>query len=313
MNTHKRITILNELKQRPFIKQRSEEWFKLRENRLTASDLYDAVYHPITLIKKKLKNVSFNSHAIPALKWGCMFEEVAANIYAHLNLTKINEFGLLVNDKINNFGASPDGITDEGIMIEIKCPYSREIKDKVIPDKYYYQMQGQMAVCELDICDYIECKFKTFNNIDEYIENIKKLNENDTENENDNENKNENENENENENDNENENENENKNENENENENENDYKHGIIAELKDHSYIYSTPNQNYKDNIDEMKKINDAKYVYWYLEIINVQRVYFDKDKWNNKTAKKIADYWKLYQSELNKRPVNLFIEDSD
>ena len=272
MNTHKRVTILNELKTRPLIKQRTEEWFKLRENRLTASDLYDAVYHPITLIKKKIKNVSFNSYSIPALKWGCMFEEVAANIYSHLNSTKINEFGLLVNDNINNFGASPDGITDEGIMIEIKCPYSREIKDKVIPDKYYYQMQGQMAVCELDICDYIECKFKAFNNIDEYIDNIKNL-----------------------------------------DNDNDNDYKHGIIAELQDHSYIYSTPNQNYNDNIDEMKKINDAKYVYWYLEIINVQRVYFDKDKWNNKTAKKIADYWKLYQSELTKKPANLFIEDND
>ena len=37
-----------------------------------------------------------------------------------------------------------------------------------------------------------------------------------------------------------------------------NNYKRGIIAELKDHSYIYSTPNQNYNDNIDEMKKIND-------------------------------------------------------
>ena len=297
MNTHKRIIILNELKERPLIKQRSEEWFKLRENRLTASDLYDAVYHPITLIKKKIKNVSFNSYSIPALKWGCMFEEVAANIYAHLNSTKINEFGLLVNDKINNFGASPDGITDEGIMIEIKCPYSREIKDKVIPDKYYYQMQGQMAVCELDICDYIECKFKTFNNIDEYIENIKKLYDNENGNDNENDNGNEN----------------GNVNDNGNGNKNDIDYKHGIIAELKDHSYIYSTPNQNYNDNIDEMKKINDAKYVYWYLDIINVQRVYFDKDKWNNKIVKKIADYWKLYESELNKKPVNLFIEDSD
>jgi|LakMenE18May11ns_1017448.scaffolds.fasta_scaffold9946647_3 putative phage-type endonuclease len=274
MNTDKRVTILNELKTRPLIKQRTEEWFKLRENRLTASDLYDAVYHPITLIKKKIKNVSFNSYSIPALKWGCMFEEVAANIYSHLNSIKINEFGLLINNNINNFGASPDGITDDGIMIEIKCPYSREIKDKVIPDKYYYQMQGQMAVCELDICDYIECKFKAFNNIDEYIDNIKNLDDNEN---------------------------------------GLNDYKHGIIAELKDHSYIYSKPNQNYNDNIDEMAKINDVKYVYWYLEIINVQRVYFDKDKWNNKTAKKIADYWKLYQSELNKKPVNLFIEDND
>jgi putative phage-type endonuclease len=274
MNTNDRVAILNNLKERPLIKQRTDEWFKLRENRLTASDLYDAVNSPISLIKRKLKNVSFNSHAIPALKWGCMFEQVACNIYSHINSTNVNEFGLLINDNINNFGASPDGITDEGIMIEIKCPYSREIKDKVIPEKYYYQMQGQMAVCELDICDYIECKFKTFNNIDDYIENIKDLENNEN---------------------------------------GENDYKHGIIAELKDHSYIYTTPNQNYNNNIDEMKKINDVKYVYWYLEIINVQRVNFDKDKWNNKIAKKIAEYWKLYESERIKKPVNLFIEDSD
>ena len=270
MNTQDRVAILNNLKEKPLIKQRTEEWFKLRENRLTASDLFDAVYHPITLIKKKIKNVSFNSHSIPALKWGCMFEQAAINIYSHINSTKVNEFGLLVNDNINNFGASPDGITDEGIMIEIKCPYSREIKDKVIPDKYYYQMQGQMAVCELDICDYIECKFKAFKNMDEYINFIKNLDEDEN-------------------------------------------YKHGIIAELEDHSYIYSTPNQNYNDNIDEMKKIKDCIYVYWYLEIINVQRVHFDRDKWNNKTLKKIADYWKLYQSEIAKKPVNLFIEDND
>jgi hypothetical protein len=56
MNTNDRISILNNLKARPLIKQRTEEWFKLRENRLTASDLYDAVYHPATLIKKKILN-----------------------------------------------------------------------------------------------------------------------------------------------------------------------------------------------------------------------------------------------------------------
>ncbi len=167
--------ILSKLKERPFIKQRTDEWYNLRQNILTASDLYDAIYHPQTLIKKKIKNVSFNSYAIPALKWGCMFEKVAIDIYAHLNDTKINEFGLLVNDKIEKFGASPDGISEEGIMIEIKCPYTREIKDNVIPDKYYYQMQGQMAVCELDLCDYIECKFIAFKNQEEYIEKVENI------------------------------------------------------------------------------------------------------------------------------------------
>lgn len=166
--------ILNKLKEKPFIKQRTDEWFSLRQNILTASDLYDAIYHPASLIKKKIKNASFNSYSIPALKWGCMFEPVAINIYGHINKTKINEFGLLTNEKIERFGASPDGITDEGIMIEIKCPYSREIKDNVIPDKYYYQMQGQMAVCELDICDYIECKFVALHKT-EYIEKVEKL------------------------------------------------------------------------------------------------------------------------------------------
>jgi hypothetical protein len=119
-----RIEILNNLKKQPYIKQRSEEWYKMRENRLTASDLYDAVHNPRSLIKKKIKNVSYNSYSIPALKWGCMFEKVAIDIYSHLNNVQVNEFGLLINDKINNFGASPDGITNEGIMIEIKCPYS---------------------------------------------------------------------------------------------------------------------------------------------------------------------------------------------
>ena len=175
MITRNRIEILNKLKEQPLIKQRTEEWFKLRENRLTASDLYDAVHYPSTLIKKKLKNISFNSYAIPALRWGCMFESIACDIYAFNNLTKVNEFGLLINDNIKDFGASPDGITDEGIMIEIKCPYSRDIKDKIIPDKYYYQMQGQMAVCELDVCDYIECKFKTFESEEEYINEVKDI------------------------------------------------------------------------------------------------------------------------------------------
>jgi hypothetical protein len=36
-------------------------------------------------------------------------------------------------------------------------------------------MQGQMAVCELDICDYIECKFKTFGSEEEYIEEVKEI------------------------------------------------------------------------------------------------------------------------------------------
>ena len=39
MITNHRISILNKLKEKPLIKQRTDEWFKLREDKLTASDL----------------------------------------------------------------------------------------------------------------------------------------------------------------------------------------------------------------------------------------------------------------------------------
>jgi putative phage-type endonuclease len=265
-----RIEILNTLKKQPLIKQRSDEWYKLRENRLTASDLYDAVHSPHSLIKKKIKNVTYNSFSIPALKWGCMFEKIAIDAYSYVNKTNVNEFGLLINDKIDNFGASPDGITDEGVMVEIKCPYKREIKDGTIPDKYYYQMLGQMAVCELDICDYVECKFVTYNTEEEYINNVENLE----------------------------------------------NYKHGIIIEYKDNTYYYTKPYQDYKDNINEVSQKADAnnnKCTYWVLELMNVQRVEFNNEKWNNQIKHKIKDYWQLYLTEKNNKPKHLFIEDSD
>ena len=48
-------------------------------------------------------------------------------------------------------------------MLEIKCPWKRK-KTETIPDQYYYQIQGQLEVCDLEECDYIECYFKEFEN-----------------------------------------------------------------------------------------------------------------------------------------------------
>jgi putative phage-type endonuclease len=162
--------ILDELIKKPLIKQRTAEWFKLREDKLTASDLYDAIKNPLSLAKRKLKGSSFNSSSIPALKWGVMFEPIATQIYSHMKNKKIHEFGLIINDDIEHFGASPDGITEDGVMIEIKCPYSRKIIDGEIPEKYYYQIQGQLAVCKLEECDYIECEFTCIKSEEEYLE-----------------------------------------------------------------------------------------------------------------------------------------------
>ena len=162
--------ILFELIKIPEVKQRTEEWFEARKTRLTASDLCDAIKKTNVsnvLAKKKAKIVidTINYNAIPALKWGTMFEEMAARCYSQSNNNiKIYDFGLICDSKNEHFGASPDGINELGIMIEIKCPYSRKIIDNVIPEKYKLQIQGQLAVCNLNECDYVECKFETFEN-----------------------------------------------------------------------------------------------------------------------------------------------------
>jgi putative phage-type endonuclease len=96
---------------------------------------------------------------VPPLKWGIMFEPVACALYSHMNCgVRVNEFGLLRHPVVPFLGASPDGITDDGVMVEIKCPWRRKI-DGTVPAQYYYQIQGQLEVCGLDECDYFECEF----------------------------------------------------------------------------------------------------------------------------------------------------------
>lgn len=267
------ISILNELLKQPLTKQRSPEWFKLRENRLTASDLHDAMKNPLSLAKKKLKTTTFNSSAIPALKWGTMFEAMATRVYSNLKNKKVHEFGLIINDNIENFAASPDGITEDGVMIEIKCPYSRKIKDGEIPEKYYYQMQGQLAVCNLTKCDYIECEFVCYKDEAEYIDNIKDMNNNyqhgiia--------------------------------------EKKEAGDYIYHYSGENQDYQDIINEMN-NYKNE--------DYKLNYWKLKTINIQEVSFDKTKWDNVITNKINEFYKIYmkEKEQTNNPINMFIDD--
>lgn len=156
---------LQELKERPHIEQRTQEWYDARKSLITASDFAQALGEGKFGTQKQLfqkkcgyEEEKFNSN-LPPLKWGIMFEPVASEIYTIRFDCIMHEFGLLRHPSISHFGASPDGITDNGIMVEIKCPYKRKITGE-IPQQYYYQIQGQLEVCNLDECDYLECEFK---------------------------------------------------------------------------------------------------------------------------------------------------------
>lgn len=162
---------LNKLIEKPIIKQRTEEWYTARKNIVTASDFAQALGKgkfgsTKQFYKKKCGIDDFVSNEY--VKWGNMFEDVASSIYKKMYNVEIYEFGLIKDEEINFFGASPDGISSNGIMIEIKCPKKREITGD-IPLQYYYQIMGQLKVCELDECDYFELDFKEIFDENEFI------------------------------------------------------------------------------------------------------------------------------------------------
>ena len=159
--------ILDKLCKLPVVKQRSEEWYNMRKTLITASDFAQALGDGKFGTQKQLfvkkcgfEEDKFNNNA-PALRWGVMFEPLASDIYSRRNFCKLYEFGLLRHPTVEYFGASPDGINECGVMLEIKCPFQRKITGE-IPLQYFYQIQGQLDVCGLDECDYLECGFAMY-------------------------------------------------------------------------------------------------------------------------------------------------------
>lgn len=161
----------------PQVEQRSKEWHELRKNRLTASDTATAMGRGKfetrkNLLKKKAFPDMFPFVSNPIMKWGTMFEPMADRSYRQRNYDIIShEFGLVPHPIIHHYGASPDGITELGIMLEFKCPPKRKM-DGTIPEQYEIQMQGQLAVCSLKECDYVECGIDDFHTIEDYKSSI---------------------------------------------------------------------------------------------------------------------------------------------
>jgi putative phage-type endonuclease len=188
------------LRSKPQPIQRSPEWFKNRNTRVTASEVaccltlseeickiyVDAFklakfkYNPNKCLSHydteeeyilKKCNAFYGENVFTDSVYtlhGKKYEEIATRYYRNKYNTDVIEFGLLPHPRLSWIGASPDGITPDGIMLEIKCPYSRKI-DGVVPIHYWCQMQLQLEVCNLDTCDFLECEIKELSNEIEFI------------------------------------------------------------------------------------------------------------------------------------------------
>ena len=145
---------------REYAAQRSDEWLKLRGNMLTASDAATAIgvnpyEKPVGLILKKCGHNKFTGNEFTA--HGNKYEDEARDIYCERYNEISHEIGLFPHPEYTWLGGSPDGITESGKLVEIKCPLKRMITPEV-PVYYMPQLQLLMEILDLDEAVFIQYK-----------------------------------------------------------------------------------------------------------------------------------------------------------
>jgi putative phage-type endonuclease len=171
--------------------QKSEEWYKLRRERITASDGgtiigWNKYSSPYDCLLKKVEEPPFCGNE--NVFHGNKYEDCAALLYQDRMNVQMSNFGLLPHPTCPFLGASPDVIIDEykldgihktnlvGRMIEIKCPSRRkiitsgEIFDNQCSKYYWVQVQLQLECCDLDECDFIQCEIDEYQSWDDFVE-----------------------------------------------------------------------------------------------------------------------------------------------
>jgi len=145
-----------------FAAQKSEEWLALRGNMLTASDAATAIgvnkYEtPDGLLLKKCgRGVPFFGNS--ATKHGELYENDARILYEQRHGEVVHELGLCPHPIHKWLGGSPDGVTESGKLVEIKCPPMRQIVPGEVPRHYLPQLQLCMQILDLEEADFIEYK-----------------------------------------------------------------------------------------------------------------------------------------------------------
>lgn len=174
---------LDKINNAPVQRQRSAEWFSIRYNLFSASNLSklfgsQAQYNSLIFEKCKGFEVKKDDSCDLLLpnprNWGIKYEAVTAMLYEDMNNVQLNtKYGCIKHDTLP-IGASPDGIVvthdslKYGYLVEIKNIYNREIHG-VPKEEYWTQIQIQLEVCNLEVCDFVETRFKEYSNFEEYV------------------------------------------------------------------------------------------------------------------------------------------------
>lgn len=170
--------------------QNNDFWKELKKVKLTASNFKAAACRnnePDKLLKQIMYKVHEQS-AVPALQYGHLHERYAVDDYIKRKKGEGNkdlrvwEVGTVISKVRPGYGASLDRMVFDPLAVgkkegglEVKCPYSKQGKsvEEACLDKkfcmamnngepklrsnhqYYYQVQGQMFVCNLEWVDFV--------------------------------------------------------------------------------------------------------------------------------------------------------------
>ena len=150
------------------MEQRSDEWFKARLGKVTASRICDVLAATSTaayqnyqaqLIAERLTGEPYESHVTSAMQWGIEKEEDARSLYEFMTDETVMEIGFVPHFVIKESGASPDGLIGLNGQIEIKCPntatHIKTLTTRKIEKKYRNQMTWQMACTGRAWCDFV--------------------------------------------------------------------------------------------------------------------------------------------------------------
>jgi len=166
---------VEELLKLPQYEQRSPEWFEQRNNAITASDIPTVLGENTYKTPMSLFIDKCNANPKPfvgnaATKWGTHYEDIAIEKYSEIKSKEVLSFGLLIHPNYPWLGGSPDGITTDGVLLEVKCPLKRKIVMGEVPHHYLSQILLNLEICDLELGHFIE--FIPGNSDNDFIINI---------------------------------------------------------------------------------------------------------------------------------------------
>jgi len=153
------------------VEQGSPEWFQMRLGKVTASRVADILAktktgpsasrqnYLIELAIQRTTGIIQESYSNSSMEWGVQNEGNARVLYEVTTNNFVDQVAFIDHPSIKWFGCSPDGLVSDRGLLEIKCPNSAThweyFKSKKPPQKYFIQMQAQIAVTNKDWCDFV--------------------------------------------------------------------------------------------------------------------------------------------------------------